>query len=335
VTKITNTWAVVLAGGEGSRLHSLTTGPNGVAVPKQFCSLQGGPSLLQKTFQRALSIASIQRTCTVVAAQHRMWRDAQVRNLLDDNVIEQPANRGTAHGVLLPLLHVMARDPDANVVLLPADHYIRDEIVFAQALQRAVKCGTEQPDTVYLLGVTPDEPDTELGYIVPENRHPDSSSPVMEFVEKPSSAQARSLLARGALWNTFILVSSVRALLALYDTRFAATIARVRQLVKPDLRSPLDAVVLADLYQRLPTMDFSRDILQGQESCLQVVSVPPCGWTDLGTPARVAQTLRRLPRPIGATSLMSDAALGLDLAAQHWRLEFTRNRMEFTTHLNG
>lgn len=102
-----NTWALVLAAGEGSRLRSLTTTATGQAVPKQFCSLQGGPSLMQEALQRAASIAPIQRTCSIVAAQHRRWWEAPLYHLPEENVIVQPENRGTAHGILLPLLHIV------------------------------------------------------------------------------------------------------------------------------------------------------------------------------------------------------------------------------------
>jgi mannose-1-phosphate guanylyltransferase len=327
VNKAVSTWAVVLAGGEGTRLHSLTTAPSGIAVPKQFCSLQGGPSLLQKALQRALAIAPRHRICTVVAAQHRVWREAQLQYLPDDNVIEQPDNRGTAHGVLLPLLRILARDPDASIVLLPADHYVRDEAVFAHALRQAAKRVAEHRDAVYLLGMEPDGPDTELGYIVPADRNPYQPSRVVEFVEKPPLDLARALLARGALWNAFIIASSARALLALYDRRFFSTIARMRHAVEHNSRSPLVAIATADLYRQLPNIDFSRHVLEGQEARLQVLPVPQCGWTDLGTPQRVVRTLQRLSRSVSTRSLISDAALGLDLSAQHWRLECARNRV--------
>jgi len=321
-----STWAVVLAGGEGSRLHSLTTMRNGMAVPKQFCSLQGGPSLVQQTLRRAAALAPLQRVCTIVGAQHRVWRDAQLQCLLDDNVIEQPDNRGTAHGVLLPLLHILARDPDAGIVLLPADHYVRDEAVLAQALRQAVTCAAAYREAVFLLGVEPDEPDTELGYIVAENRRHQPSR-VVEFVEKPSLDLARTLLDRGALWNTFILAASARGLLSLFDERFSSTIARMRQAVAYPARSALRAAAMADIYRHLPKVDFSHDVLARHGARLQVLPVPACGWTDLGTPQRVARTLQRLPRCLGATSLISDAAQGLDLAAQHWQLEFARNNV--------
>src|SRR5580692_11154923 len=71
MTTSNNAWAIVLAGGEGSRLHGLTTDASGVTVPKQFCSLSGGQSLLAETLQRAASAVEPERTCVVVGEQHR------------------------------------------------------------------------------------------------------------------------------------------------------------------------------------------------------------------------------------------------------------------------
>jgi mannose-1-phosphate guanylyltransferase len=102
-------WALVLAAGEGSRLRALTT-TNGVAVPKQFCSLQGGPSLLQEALHRAEAVAPRTRICTIVAEQHRRWWQGPLWALPSQNIIVQPENRGTAAGLLLPLLHIEARD---------------------------------------------------------------------------------------------------------------------------------------------------------------------------------------------------------------------------------
>ena len=282
--------------------------------------------MLQKALQRASAIAPVRHICTVIATQHRVWRDAQLQHLLADNVIEQPQNRGTAHGVLLPLVHILARDPDASIVLLPADHYVHDEAVFADALRRAAECAAGDRKGVYLLGIEPNEPDTDFGYIVPEhsNRQP---SRVIEFIEQPPLDRARSLVARGALWNTFIVASSACALLGLYSQRFVSTIVRMRHAVDRHQDPTFRTSILADLYRELASRDFSREILEGHESLLQVIRVPPCGWTDLGTPQRVAQALQRLPRSVGATGLISNAALGLDLSAQHWHLEFTRNQV--------
>jgi len=280
-----DTWALVLAAGEGSRLRSLTRNQHGVTVPKQFCSLQGGPCLLQEALQRAASVASLHRICSVVAEQHRHWWTPLLSYLPEQNVISQPQNRGTAFGILLPLLHIVERDPYATVVLLPADHYLSDEKIMAGALHRAAAMAHSDRGSIYLLGVEPDEPDTELGYIVPASGGRDGAAGVLRFIEKPSAKRARLLLDAGALWNVFIMAASVRTLLSLFDSRFATTVAAMRGFKGAHLDS---------IYQSLRTVDFSKDVLQGRESMLKVLTVPHCGWTDLGTPERVGRILEGL-----------------------------------------
>jgi mannose-1-phosphate guanylyltransferase len=279
-----NTWALILAGGEGSRLHGLTRNSHGVVIPKQFCSLKGGPSLLQESMQRAASVAPAERVCTVVAELHREWWTDILSDAPVENVIVQPHSRGTAHGILYPLLKIAARDPDAVVVLLPADHFVREEAIMAAALRRAAALAAARPNAIYLLGAEPDGPDAELGYIVPAAARLGEPSRVLRFVEKPSASRAQALLKQGALWNVFILAASVRALLRLFGGSFAATVMAMREL---------RGAALDDMYQQLRSVDFSRDLLQGNESVLQVLPVPHCGWTDLGTPQRLAATLQQ------------------------------------------
>jgi len=102
-------WGLVLAAGDGKRLESLTTACGGTAIPKQYCSLRPGPSLLQDALRRALALTTPQRTCVVVAAKHRRWWTPQLRLLPWDNVIVQPDNLGTGIGMLLPLAHILDR----------------------------------------------------------------------------------------------------------------------------------------------------------------------------------------------------------------------------------
>ena len=151
-----STWALVLAAGEGSRLRTLTTTANGIAVPKQFCSLRGGSSLLQDALRRARDVTDPSRICSIVASQHRRWWSLDLQALPPANIIVQPENRGTANGILLPLLRIVARDPQATLLLLPADHYVRDEAMLGAALRKAASLAAASPDTVYLLGIEPD-----------------------------------------------------------------------------------------------------------------------------------------------------------------------------------
>jgi mannose-1-phosphate guanylyltransferase len=311
-----NTWAVVLAAGDGTRLQSLTTGACGKTVPKQFCSLYEGPSLLQEALSRAEAVACTSRTCAVVAQQHRQWWVGELDSLPDANVIVQPENRGTANGILLPVLHILERQPDAQIVLLPSDHHVQQESILAASMRKAVEQLRWRFDEAVLMGLQPEEIDPELGYIVPGRSDGKGALTVTRFVEKPPFTRASELIERGALWNAFIVVASARALLAMFKESIPQVVCRMSAAVKHDLDAGTGTSATAELYADLPAIDFSKDILPGQEAHLRVLPVPRCGWSDLGTPKRVAEALCRTSRP-AVVKQFHTVFGGLSLAAQH------------------
>lgn len=288
-----HTWALVLAAGEGRRLSSMTTTAFGTSIPKQYCSLWGGHSLLQDTVQRAQRAVARDRVCTVVASAHRRWWEPLLWSLPARNTIVQPDNRGTFIGVLLPLLHILRRDPSALVLVLPSDHHVRDESVLVGAMRGALTRARRYADSVVLLGFKPDEADPELGYIVPAGtRDHESTLQVEQFVEKPTPTVARDLIERQALWNGFIVAASARALLSLYQARDARIVESLQRVAERDADRPVDAAAAAEAYDGLPLLDFSRDLLQGMEERLRVLPVPDCGWSDLGCPRAIAKAVR-------------------------------------------
>lgn len=286
------TWAIVLAGGDGSRLRALTTTLAGVAIPKQYCSLWGGPSLLEDALVRAAAIAPLRRICTVVAASHRRWWSTTLGQQPGDSIIVQPRNCGTGMGILLALLHVLERDPYANVVLLPTDHYLTDEASMATSLQEIADMALVDSDSIYLLGAKPRRPEAGLGYILPADRRRNQPAGVKCFVEKPSLADAVTLIAQGALVNAFIIAGSVGVLLQAYQRSYAKEVVRLSAALRPNG----DLARLSDVYKHLPVVDFSQDILSTQTEMLKVISLASCGWTDLGTPDRIAEVLKTPPR---------------------------------------
>jgi len=319
------TWAIVLAAGEGSRLASLTRDAAGNAVPKQFCSLNGGHSLVQEAIQRARRVVSLDRTCAIVANQHaRHWRKT-LHALPAGNLIVQPQNRGTAVGVLLCVLSILERDPLARIIFLPADHFVLDESALERSLRELTTNLAHNPDGITLIGIAPEEPDPGLGYIVPGRTLADGSRTVARFVEKPAPLLAAELFEKRALWNSFIFGATGTALLALLRLQMGTAVDEMATALARQVRQP-DSAALAELYDRLPTVDFSRAVVQQFPLSLRVITAPSCGWSDLGTPRRVAATLRRLAEQVATRAPSRGGVLPLstpgliNLAAQHARL---------------
>ncbi len=305
-------WALVLAAGEGSRLQALTTTASGIAIPKQYCSLDGGSSLLHNAVQRARVVAPTERTCAVVARQHERWWRVLPHSIPANNIVVQPRNRGTANGILLPLLQIVHRDPDASLLVLPSDHYVRNETVLADSLQQAMAQLDRQRSSIVLLGLAPEEADPELGYIVPATPLGPPAREVRQFVEKPSVETARQLMQQGGLWNSFIFAVHGQTLVRAFEERCPQVIACMRDIVA---RGAGSGGQLEELYERLPALDFSRDIVQQLPERLRVLAVPPCGWSDLGTPRRVAQVLGQNRAP-NRVATAKHAAGFLDLSTR-------------------
>jgi mannose-1-phosphate guanylyltransferase len=316
-TVVGDSWALVLAGGEGSRLHSLTTLASGLAVPKQFCSFGGGASLLNDALKRASVIAPPERSCAIVSAHHARWWQSVPMPLPKQNLIVQPRNRGTAVGILLPLLQILHRDPNASLMVLPSDHYVRNEAVLADSLRMAMREVGRRSDRIVLLGMTPEDADPELGYIVPMGDGGPSARDVSQFIEKPSAASANALIECGGLWNSFIFAAQGKTLLRAFEARCPDVVAGMWEALTSHGDEETKRRDLAAVYEHAPSLDFSRDVLETSLRYLSVATVPPCGWSDLGTPRRVAETFTRYASSFReqAAALVEEGQGFVDLAA--------------------
>jgi mannose-1-phosphate guanylyltransferase len=302
------TWAVVLAAGDGTRLATLTADASGNSVPKQFCSLNGGSALIVETLQRARHVAALEHVCAIVAQQHAPHWRRPLGSLPRRNVIVQPQNRGTANGVLLSVLSILERDPLAQIVFLPADHLVLDENALARALRDLVAVMNRSPEGLTLIGIEPEEADPELGYIVPGRPLHDGSRSVARFIEKPAPQTLQELTRARALWNSFIFGARGASLLGLLRIHLGASVEDMATALARDAQTSGGSAV-ARHYERLTNADFSRDVVQRATHPLRVIRAPACGWSDLGTPRRVAQALSRLNalqrHPRGMTSAVS------------------------------
>jgi mannose-1-phosphate guanylyltransferase len=276
-------WAVVLAAGEGRRVSAWTADARG-AVPKQYCSFGGPRAMVHWALDRARGVVAPGHVVVVVAEEHRRFWSRELAALPQPNIVVQPRNRGTAPGILLPLLTIYRRDSKARVVVLPSDHYVTRERILRTALLRAARVPSGGEGRVVLLGMTPTDLDPEYGWIVPNRSQ---SGRVSGFVEKPDFETAAGLKALGALLSTFMLVADASALLRLYEEALP-------ELFRSFLgRSNGNYQAREDLYETIRDADFSRDVLERFADRLSLLPVPDCGWSDLGTPARVQRFLDR------------------------------------------
>lgn len=278
-------WAVVLAAGKGRRLAPLTGG-----VPKQFWRRNGAPSLLDETLTRLSPLCPAARTVIVVDNGHREYVGARANYEDSGRVVFQPTDRGTAAGVFLGLLPVLASDPNAAVLITPSDHGIANQSIFRRGILESV-LHVQSAGGIVLLGAAPSTPRDDYGWISvgPEWRA-DGIRPVDAFIEKPHAAVARRLLETGAVWNTMVAVAQAKDLIALFRIHLPVITALfLRALAMP---ASAHREFLAKAYPLLPVSDFSRDVLAPARGLLTYTWPSSLGWSDLGTPERLSQWLR-------------------------------------------
>jgi mannose-1-phosphate guanylyltransferase len=278
-------WAIILAGGEGRRLASLTRALYGGDLPKQFAVLAQDRSMLQATVDRALQMTAEERVVVVVAREREALARRQLRHWPGIDLLVQPRNLDTGPGLLLPLARVRARDPAARVVVLPADHYFAVTEPLIDAVELAAGATRQDRLACTLLGATADSPDPEYGWILPGRRLGRCArQSVKRFVEKPAAPEAERLLRRGGLWNTFIMVALVERLWRLASAglpEHAGAIATATAVGE----GALDAA-----YAGLGPANFSRAVLEPSRG-LGVLPLQGAGWSDWGTPRRVFKSL--------------------------------------------
>jgi mannose-1-phosphate guanylyltransferase len=206
----------------------------------------------------------------------------------------QPENRGTAPGVFLPLTYVFAKAPEAIAVIYPSDHFVHPEPAFNEAVAGAIALADELDDRLVLLGVSAQSPETEYGWIQPGNSIPGTrfgrARDVAYFIEKPTKATAESAFCRGALWNTSIIIGRVKTLWGLGWRYLPGMMVPFVELWD-SLGREQEQSTLERIYRDMPTLDFSRDLLQVARKQLAVIELDSLLWSDWGNPRRILDTL--------------------------------------------
>ena len=287
-------WGVIMAGGEGVRLRSLTRLIAGDDRPKQFCSLAGGKSLLAQTKQRIAPYISQERTLYLLLESHEPFYSAELADVATRQMVVQPRNRGTLAAILCSLTRILRLDPQAVVALFPSDHHYLDERNFMASVELAFAGAESDPGSVILLGAPAKHAETGYGWIEAEpalsTRTAEGLLRVKRFWEKPSSQVAQNLLEQGCVWNTFVMIGRAQALWEMIRSCAAGQVRAFEPLLALD-ESQEDADALRRIYDEIPMADFSSRILSMAASQLRVLCMGDVGWSDMGDPQRVIDVL--------------------------------------------
>ena len=284
-----NNAAIILAGGEGRRLLSLTRRLAGDDRPKQFCAVLGDETLLTQTRRRAMRLVVPARTVIVVTRAHEKYYRPALADVVSGTVVEQPQGRGTAPAILYGLLRQAHVAPAETVVLLPSDHVVADDTAFMARVDVAMDVVRDYPGRIVLLGIEPHRPETQYGWIEPGelilSRDGAPTYRVRRFCEKPSASSASRLMAAGALWNSFVIVAQPAALRALIADA-VPPLAQVVESIDGRMGTPWESDAARAAYAQMPAVDFSRDVLQPLADRLAVMPMSSAVWDDIGEPGR-------------------------------------------------
>jgi mannose-1-phosphate guanylyltransferase len=292
-------FSVILAGGKGTRFWPLSRARR----PKQLLKIIGPSSLIAATVERVAPLSGARQILVVTVADQLAAMRRELKDLSKRNFIAEPQGRNTAPCIGLAALEVARRDPEAVMVVLPADHWIGDAAAFRKTIRAAVRLASDH-DRLITIGIDPEYPETGYGYIVKGKRFTGGATApsfvVSRFTEKPSLLVARRLLRRRALWNSGIFVwkvSTLLELLARFEPAIAAGLESIRRAAGGKPLAHADArlrAVIAREYKKMPSVSIDYAVLEPAGSEDRVLTLEAkFAWSDVGSWAAVHRMLRK------------------------------------------
>jgi len=270
---------VILSGGAGSRLWPLSRS----LFPKQLLALAGEQSLIQDTVLRVRG-SEFLPPLIICNVEHRFLIAEQMREagIKPEAIVLEPVGRNTAPAAAIAALMVAQKDPDGVVLLMPADHIVRNGTAFMQAVTHAVSAA--QRDRLVTFAVTPDSPETGYGYIRRGTALDGvrNAFAVARFVEKPDAATAAGYVASGEYgWNSGMFVFKASVFLAELERLEPALLAECRTALKNG-KGDLDFFRLEETsFARARSISIDYAVMERTDKAAMVPV--EMGWSDIGS----------------------------------------------------
>ncbi len=280
----THLYGVILAGGSGTRFWPLSR----ERFPKQLLRIIGEETLIQQTVRRLRRSIAAERIVVVtndhqadsIKLQLAEWKEA-----LSDNIICEPEGRNTAPAIGLAALKLLRHDPEAVMVVLPADHVIAQPAKFQQAVSLGDQLARE--GNLVTFGIKPSRPETGYGYIQPMRRSRVGSRGKMtgyrvaRFVEKPNASTAQRYVKSGNFfWNSGIFMWKASVVMQELEAQKPALAKGLRRIEKM-LLAGAEKAEIAKHYHRLESISIDHGVM---EHSAQAAVIPvDFGWSDVGS----------------------------------------------------
>ena len=273
-------YAVIMAGGSGTRFWPLSKSK----TPKQLLNLTGDRTLIQKTIHRIKPIIKLKNIFIVTANSQVKKIKEQLAEIHPQNIIDEPFGKNTAPCIGLAAIHIKKRDPKGVMVVMPADHLIKNEEKFREIISLGARIASEK-DCLITIGIKPSYPETGYGYIHAGEEFVKNGKAkifrVNRFVEKPDIRRARRFVNSGDyFWNGGIFIWKVEAILEMIK-RFLPDLYGGLAEIEKVLGTDREKKVIKNVYSRVESISIDYGIMERAKN----TAVIPCDieWNDVGT----------------------------------------------------
>ena len=273
--------AVIMAGGVGTRFWPQSRRQ----LPKQFLRMTGNETLIQQAANRCQPAIPEERTWIVTGAAHAVETARQLPKVPASQILVEPCGRNTAPCIGLAAIQLLAVDPEAVMLVMPADHVIQPTEKFQQAVEQAVSQINHEPESLVLFGVEPDYPSTAFGYIQRGERVATRMCPmyrVKSFHEKPNLLTASRFMATSEYyWNCGIFVWRAKTILDALN-EFAPEISGHLEKLRQGLDSDHWQEMIEKEFPKMPSISIDYAVLEKAAGRVCVLEAP-FEWDDVGS----------------------------------------------------